>query len=463
MFGVFVFVKTCFILRLCCASFPADLINDHTAWRQSLDTTTSQTLSGSWHLPPHEWNSYRRSAIFRCTDMSAKWMQKHQPLGFTGSSELCATGNLNFPATLRNMLGGGARTTEPYGLLISLGPGTNEPGAAHPASFGDRLEPPARPPASGLRERGPGRPPRTSRDRDHRRRRPAAAGQDAGPEGRPVGRRPTERARPGRRPQLPEDVVRLHAPVLVARAHHRHPQRRRRHSGGRTDCDAAAPGLPASGGASARAIWRLRRPEVMTPRRRRRRRTASGRAARACARRLVAYSRRPTAPRHGRREVPPPGAEPAASAPLLPGCAAEARAPHRGRPRSGAPRWHPTSQNPAAVAGSDAKASRRRPRRLERTAVVDKSDALGPRRPARQPESFECAFCVLGGDGFSLLRSGPSCRARPTLRSLSASPREAPPLQSETPRCFRSSLLPASRPQARSNVSTPLSSKPCKV
>lgn len=34
-----------------------------------------------------------------------------------------------------------------------------------------------------------------------------------------------------------EDVVRLHAPVLVARAHHRHPQWRRRHGGSRTVCD----------------------------------------------------------------------------------------------------------------------------------------------------------------------------------------------------------------------------------
>lgn len=134
----------------------------------------------------------------------------------------------------------------------------------------------------------------------------------------------------------------------------------------------------------------------------------------------------PTAPRHGRREVPPPGAEPPASAPLLPVCAAEAPAPHRGRPRSGAPRWHPTSQNPAAVAGSDAKASRRRPRRLERTAVVDKSDALGAAPAGSGAESLECAFCVLGDDGFSLLRPGPSRRARPTLRPLSASPREAP-------------------------------------
>lgn len=91
-----------------------------------------------------------------------------------------------FSRNAEKHVGGGPRTTEPCGLLASLGPGTNEPGAAHPASFGDRLEPHARPPASGLRERGPGRPPRTSRDRNHRRRRPAAAGQDAGPERRPA-------------------------------------------------------------------------------------------------------------------------------------------------------------------------------------------------------------------------------------------------------------------------------------
>lgn len=131
----------------------------------------------------------------------------------------------------------------------------------------------------------------------------------AGPGGQPVGRRPTGRAGPGGRPQLPEDVVRLHAPVLVARAHHRHPQRRRRHGGA---APSATLPLRDPHPAAARARWRPQRPEVMTRKRGRRQRSASERAAgRALGVPQVRHARleRPAAgvggPRAGRRVAAP--------------------------------------------------------------------------------------------------------------------------------------------------------------
>lgn len=82
-------------------------------------------------------------------------------------------------------------------------------------------------PGTGTAQHGPGRSETRNQDCPSR----AGAGRTAS---RPAS---VGRAGPGRRPQLPEDVVRLHAPVLVARAHHRHPQWRRRHGGSRTVCD----------------------------------------------------------------------------------------------------------------------------------------------------------------------------------------------------------------------------------
>jgi hypothetical protein len=91
----------------------------------------------------------------------------------------------------------------------------------------------------------------------------AQLGPRSGPGGRKAGRNGGRAYRAGAlawtEPPIPEDVVRLHAPVLVTRAHHRHSQRRRRHDGGRTvhRCRPEAPTQPQT---SARARWR--RPEV---------------------------------------------------------------------------------------------------------------------------------------------------------------------------------------------------------
>lgn len=82
------------------------------------------------------------------------------------------------------------------------------------------------------------------------------------------------------RAHLPEDVVGLHATVLVARADHRHPQRRRRHGGGRPvrTLRLRAP--------TQSRLFRTSKMAAAAPgshdaKRRRRRRIASGRAARA--------------------------------------------------------------------------------------------------------------------------------------------------------------------------------------
>lgn len=136
--------------------------------------------------------------------MSAKGTNQHQHFGLTGSFEVSATReisaqNLNFPATL-NTREDTARPTEPCRLLAALGPEANETGcgAAPLASFRGRR------PAAGFRPEGPGAGAAAAQHG------PGSGSQEPGPpplstgqeraEGRPVGRRPTGRAGPGRRP-----------------------------------------------------------------------------------------------------------------------------------------------------------------------------------------------------------------------------------------------------------------------
>lgn len=82
-------------------------------------------------------------------------------------------------------------------------------------------------PGTGTAQHGPARSATRNQDCPSR----AGAGRTAS---RPAS---VGRAGPGRRPQLPEDVVRLHAPVLVAQAYHSEAQWQRRHDSGCTHQD----------------------------------------------------------------------------------------------------------------------------------------------------------------------------------------------------------------------------------
>ena len=148
---------------------------------------------------------------------------------------------------------------------------------------------------------------------------------------------------------LPENVVGLHATVLVARADHRHPQRRRRHGG-----DRPVRTLRLRAPTQSR-LFRTSKMAAAAPgshdaKRRRLRRIASGRAA-------WAHTRRPRglpadSDTRRRAEEGPPSRRQAAGALRPRAYAAEARSPHRNCPPTCAGVL--TSQGGAAVSKSDA-------------------------------------------------------------------------------------------------------------